>query len=66
MALAPESFCTKSPECLIALFDLRYQGAEERLRREQSGWCGNAHVEELSDDHFALIIRPGGAMRVAA
>jgi hypothetical protein len=48
------------------LFDLRYPGIQERLRREQDAWRGFAHVESLAEGRSALIILPGGAARLAA
>jgi hypothetical protein len=63
---APEPFYTKTPECLIVLFDLRCPGAEKRLEREVDAWCGSASVEELVEGRSALIIRPGGAARLAS
>jgi hypothetical protein len=62
----PSPFYTKTPECLIVLFDLRSPGTEERLQREQDAWCGSASVEGLVENHTALIIRPGGAVRLAS
>ena len=46
------------------LFDYRYPGAADRLRRECSGWRGFANVEKLDAEHDVLMIRPGGALRV--
>jgi hypothetical protein len=59
-------FYTKTPECLLAAFNLRYPGAEEQLRREQAAWCGSAHVEKLTAGCAVRIIRPGGAVRLAS
>ncbi len=56
----------KTLRCLITLFDLRYPGAEERLNREREAWCGFADVERLTPDFSVLIVRPGGARRLAA
>jgi hypothetical protein len=63
---APRPFYTKTPECLIILYDLRYPGAEERLQREQNAWRGSASVERLLEGHSALINWPGGATRLAS
>jgi hypothetical protein len=63
---APEPFYTKTLECLIVLFNLRYPGAEERLRREQDAWDGFASAQGLTDGYSALIMRLGGATRVAS
>jgi hypothetical protein len=56
----------ETPECVIVLYDSRYPGAEERLQRELKAWCGSARVERLAEGHSALIIRPGGATRLAS
>jgi hypothetical protein len=57
----------KTLRCLITLFDLKYPGAEERLRRERAAWCGFADVERLTANCSILVIRPGGAKeRLAA
>jgi len=53
------------PRCLIILFDLRRPGAKKRLRRAPKGWLGFADVERLDDEHAALVLRPGGALRSA-
>jgi hypothetical protein len=66
MSFAPRPFYTKTPSCLIVLFNMRYPEAEERLRREQASWCSFADVERLTSDCSVLIVRPGGATRLAA
>jgi hypothetical protein len=53
-------------QCIWVLFDLRYPGIQERLRREQDAWRGFAHVESLAEGRSVLIILPGGAARLAA
>jgi len=35
------------------------------LVREIEAWRGHANVEAVDDDHFALIIRPGLAGKMA-
>jgi hypothetical protein len=47
--------------CLITIFDLRYPGAEERLRREHAAWRGYSDIEPLTADSALLILWPGGA-----
>jgi hypothetical protein len=54
------------PECLIILFDLRDPGAAEQLHRERATCQELIDSEALSEDCFALILRPGGAQRLAA
>jgi hypothetical protein len=51
------------PECLIALIDLQYPGARERLRRELAAWRGFARAEMLTDGRAVLVVYPGGAAR---
>jgi hypothetical protein len=51
-------FYTKTPRCLITIFDLRHLGAEERLEREHAAWHGYSDIEPLTAD---LIVHPGGA-----
>jgi len=63
-ALSP--FYTKPPKYLLVLFDLEYPGAEERLQREVAAWRDFACVERLAERCSVLIIRPGGATRLAS
>jgi hypothetical protein len=64
--IRPELFYTKTPECIIVLFNSRYPGTEERLQRKEGAWCGFAHIEKLAEGRSALITRPGGATRLAS
>jgi hypothetical protein len=66
MTLAPSPFYIETPKCLITLFDLRCPGAEERLHRERDAWGSFANVERLTAESSVLIVRPGGATRLAA
>jgi hypothetical protein len=54
------------PECIITLFDLRDSEAVEQLHRERAAWQECSDIEALTEDCFALILRPGGAQRMAA
>ena len=47
---------------IVALFDLQFPGAADRLAREHAGWRGSATVKQLDAGYAALIIRPGGAL----
>jgi hypothetical protein len=51
---------------MIVLFDLRIPSAVERLHRERAAWQEQSDIEALDEDHFILIVRPGGAQRLAA
>jgi hypothetical protein len=58
-------YATRETE-VIVLFDLRIPGVVVRLHRERAAWQEYADIEALDQDHFVLIIRPGGARRLAA
>jgi hypothetical protein len=60
-----KSLYTTEPNFLIAFFDLRYPGAEQRLRRELAGWRGLAHAERLVAGRAVLVMRPGGALELS-
>jgi hypothetical protein len=62
VTLAPSALYPTNSKFLIALFDLRCPGAEQRLRRELAGWCGAAHAEGLVAGRAVLVMRPGGAL----
>jgi hypothetical protein len=64
--IAPESLYPSTPECLIVLFDLREDGAAESLHRQRAAWQEDSDIQALSEDIFVLIVRPGGARRLAA
>ena len=63
--IAPQTSYPTEPDCLIALFDLRCPGAEQRLRRELAAWRGFARAERLFEDFAVLVILPGGACQGA-
>jgi hypothetical protein len=48
------------------VFDLRHPGAAERLHRERAGCQEYGDLERLDENHFILIIRPGGARSLAS
>ena len=61
MARANQLYPNRS-ECMVVLFDLRLPGIAERLRREQAAWQEQSDMEALDENHFALTVRPGGAL----
>ena len=63
--MTPHEVYSKDKASLLMIYDLRVPGTAVRLLREIEAWRGNADVEAVDDDHFALIIRPGLAGRVA-
>jgi hypothetical protein len=49
----------------LVVFDVRSPGAVERLLSERAAWGKDAAVELLDPDHAVLIVRAGGAARIA-
>lgn len=49
----------------LAVFDVRRPGTVERLLSERAAWGEDAAVELLDPDHAVLIVRAGGAARIA-
>jgi hypothetical protein len=54
-----------SSECVIVLFDLRLASTAKRLHRERAAWQEQSDIEALDENHFVLVVRPGGARRLA-
>jgi hypothetical protein len=46
---------------MIVLFDLRLPGTADRLERECAAWQAQSDIEALDENHFVLLVRPGGA-----
>ncbi len=59
------SFCFGSGTYELVVFDVRVPGAALRLLSERAAWGEDAAVELLNRDHAALIVRAGGAARIA-
>jgi hypothetical protein len=66
MTAPPERLYLKDPECLLVLFDLREPSGASELHKQRACWAEYSEIEALDEDHFALIIRSGGALEVAA
>ena len=49
---------------IIVLFDLRLPGTADRLDRERAAWQAQSDTEALDENHFVLLVRPGGARRL--
>ena len=49
----------------LAIYDTRIPGAAEQLHRERAAWQEYSNIEAIDQDHFVLIVRPGGAQRLA-
>jgi hypothetical protein len=48
------------------IFDLRIPCIAEQLHRERAAWQECGDLEALDEDHFVLVVRPGGAQKLAA
>ena len=49
---------------MIVLFDLRLPGTADRLDRERAAWQAQSDIEALDENHFVLLVWPGGARRL--
>jgi len=61
MKFAPGSLYPSAPESIVVVFDARVPGGAERLHRERASWGAYGDIEALDEDHFVLVVRPGGA-----
>ncbi len=56
----------RSPPKTLAIFDVRLPRVSDRLHRERAAWGEDADLEAVDQDHYVLIVRAGGAQRLAA
>ena len=63
--MTPREVYPKSGTYILVIYNLRVPGTAVRLLREIEAWRGHANVEGVDDDHFALLIRPGLAGKIA-
>ena len=63
--MTPREVYPKSGTYILVIYDLRVPGTAVRLLSEIEAWGGHANVKGVDDDHFALLIRPGLAGRIA-
>jgi len=61
LKFAPESLYGDAPEYIVVLLDARIPGSAERLHREQASWGAHGYIEALDENHYVLVVRPGGA-----
>jgi hypothetical protein len=66
MTLAPRKVYARTTKTLWVLFDLGDPEARERLHRQRAAWGECSEIEAVDGDHAILIVRPGGAQRLAA
>ncbi len=59
--IAPNQYYHEGKTETLVVFDVRIPGAAERFHQERWAWAECLDVEALDKDHFALVIRPGGA-----
>lgn len=63
--MTPNPLCFGSRPYELVVFDVRAPGTVERLLSERAAWGEDAAVELLGPDHAVLIVRAGGAARIA-
>lgn len=63
--MTPATFHPNNVPYELVVFDVRVPGAVERLLSERAAWGEDAAMELLDPDHAVLIVRAGGAARVA-
>jgi hypothetical protein len=63
VTLAPRPLYSSELECIALLFDLRNSEAVEELHHLRAVWQEDSEIEALDENHFALMLRPGGAAR---
>ena len=66
MDLDASTFYFNDAEYLVVLHDLRDPEAVEALHRARAVWQERSDIEALDHDHLLLIVRPGGALEIAA
>lgn len=49
-------------ECILVVYDLRDPDACSDLHAQRAVWQVCSEIEALDDDHFLLIVRPGGTI----
>ena len=59
-----KTLCPRSSQYIIVLFDLRLPGTVDRLDRERAAWQAQCDIGALDENHFVLLVRPGGARRL--
>jgi len=65
MSSTPETCNPPNRACLVVIYDLRVCGTVERLQLNREACREDATLEWLYTNHVALIIKPGGARRLA-
>jgi len=50
----------------LSIYDIRIPGVAERLHSERAAWQEQSDIEALDQNHFVLIVQPGGARRWAS
>lgn len=66
MMIAPDPLYSNHPECLVVLFDLSHPNGPAELHHHRAALAEYADIEALTEDVFALIVRPGWASEPAA
>jgi hypothetical protein len=66
MAGSEPLYPTANSQCIAILFDVSDPDEAEALHHARAVWQGASDIEALDEDRFILIVRPGGARRLAA
>jgi hypothetical protein len=45
----------------LVIFDVRIPGVAASLHRDRAAWGERSDIEALDEDHYVLLVRPGGA-----
>lgn len=64
--IAPKKVYPKPTESILILYDVRLPRAADRFHEERAAWRERGDVEALDQNHYVLIIRPGGAREMVA
>src|SRR3712207_3520212 len=65
MTLSPQRIVRDSAPETLVVFDCRDRNPQKRKSRERYAWEPSATVENLGHGRAVLIVRPGGALRLA-
>lgn len=63
--MSSTSFRSDGKPYELTFFDVQESGVIERLLSERAAWGEDAAVEMLDSAHAVLIVRAGGAARIA-
>ena len=62
--IAPNQSYHEGKTETLVIFNIRIPGAADRLHSERAAWGECGDIETLDQDHYVLIVHPGGARRL--